>query len=157
MSKTAESVHRPPQKQRRQPGLESAMRPQPESEGDQYRPAGKLENKVALVTGGDSGIGRAVAILFAKEEADIAIVYLNEHEDARATKEKIEKLGRRCITLAGDVGDPRFCEDAVSVTIEEFGRLDVLVNNAAEQHPQESLLEITPEQLEQTFRTNTFA
>jgi NAD(P)-dependent dehydrogenase (short-subunit alcohol dehydrogenase family) len=133
------------------------MQPRPDSDGEQYRPAGKLENMVALITGGDSGIGRAVAIAFAKEGADVAIVYLNEHEDARATKERVENLGRRCITLAGDVGDPSFCADAVSVTIEELGRLDVLVNNAGEQHPQESLLDITPEQLERTFRTNIFA
>jgi NAD(P)-dependent dehydrogenase (short-subunit alcohol dehydrogenase family) len=158
MSKTtAEKVERIPQKQHRQPGIESEMQPRPDSDGEQYRPAGKLENMVALITGGDSGIGRAVAIAFAKEGADVAIVYLNEHEDARATKERVENLGRRCITLAGDVGDPSFCADAVSVTIEELGRLDVLVNNAGEQHPQESLLDITPEQLERTFRTNIFA
>jgi NAD(P)-dependent dehydrogenase (short-subunit alcohol dehydrogenase family) len=158
MSKTTtDTIQRPPQKQHRQPGLESAMRPRPESYGDQYRPAEKLENLVALITGGDSGIGRAVAIAFAKEGADVAIVYLNEHEDARTTKESVEKLGRRCITLAGDVGEPGFCADAVSLTIEELGRLDILVNNAGEQHPQESLLDITPEQLERTFRTNIFA
>jgi NAD(P)-dependent dehydrogenase (short-subunit alcohol dehydrogenase family) len=158
MSKTtAEKVERIPQKQHRQPGIESEMRPRPDSDGEQYRAAGKLENMVALITGGDSGIGRAVAIAFAKEGADVAIVNLNEHEDARATKERVENLGRRCITLAGDVGDPSFCADAVSVTIEELGRLDVLVNNAGEQHPQESLLDITPEQLERTFRTNIFA
>jgi len=158
MGKTsAESRHRPPQKQFRQPGLESEMRPRPESEGDDYSPAGKLEGQVALITGGDSGIGRAVAILFAKEGADVAIVYFDEHDDARAAKERIEKIGRRCIILAGDVGDPGFCEDAISVSIAEFGKLDILVNNAAEQHPQESLLDITPEQLERTFRTNIFA
>jgi NAD(P)-dependent dehydrogenase (short-subunit alcohol dehydrogenase family) len=111
----------------------------------------------ALITGGDSGIGRAVAIAFAKEGADVSIVYLNEHDDAQDTKRKVEKLGQRCIVLAGDVGDPSFCADAVSITVEEFGKLDVLVNNAAEQHPQASLLDITPEQLERTFRTNIFA
>ena len=133
------------------------MRPRPQSEGADYCPASKLDNLVAVITGGDSGIGRAVAIAFAKEGADVAIVYLNEHDDARATKERIEALGRRCITLAGDVGDPDFCNDAISLAIEEFGKLDILVNNAAEQHPQESLLDITPEQLERTFRTNIFA
>jgi len=158
MSKSSvKTMQRPPQKQDRQPGIESRIRPLPEADGDDYQPAGKLEDLVAIVTGGDSGIGRAVAIAFAKEGADVAIVYLNEHEDARATKERIEAIGRRCITLAGDVGDPSFCDDAISVTIYEFGKLDVLVNNAAEQHPQESLLDITPEQLEQTFRTNIFA
>jgi NAD(P)-dependent dehydrogenase (short-subunit alcohol dehydrogenase family) len=133
------------------------MDPPPESEGEEYRASGKLEGKVALITGGDSGIGRAVAISFAKEGADVAIVYLDEHDDALSTKQRIEQVGRRCITIAGDVGDPAFCGDAVSLTIEEFGKLDVLVNNAAEQHPQDSLLEITPEQLERTFRTNIFA
>jgi NAD(P)-dependent dehydrogenase (short-subunit alcohol dehydrogenase family) len=112
---------------------------------------------VALITGGDSGIGRAVAIAYAKEGADVAIVYLDEHEDAMETKRKIEQLGQRCIVIAGDVGDPEFCADAVSLTVEEFGKLDVLVNNAAEQHPQKSLLDISPEQLERTFRTNIFA
>src|SRR3954471_11669770 len=158
MAKTsAEAAQWPAQHQTRQPGIESEMRPQPRSDSADYRPAGKLEELVALITGGDSGIGRAVAIAFAKEGADIAIVYLNEHDDARATKERIEQLGRRCITLAGDVGDPSFCDDAISVTMDEFGKLDILVNNAAEQHPQESLLDITPEQLEHTFRTNIFA
>jgi NAD(P)-dependent dehydrogenase (short-subunit alcohol dehydrogenase family) len=133
------------------------MRPRPQAESDDYLPAGKLEDLVALITGGDSGIGRAVAIAFAKEGADIAIVYLDEHDDARATKKRIEQLGRRCITLAGDVGDPGFCEDAVSLTLDEFSKLDILVNNAAEQHPQESLLDISSDQLERTFRTNIFA
>jgi NAD(P)-dependent dehydrogenase (short-subunit alcohol dehydrogenase family) len=133
------------------------MRPRPESEGREYRAAGKLRDVTALITGGDSGIGRAVAIAFAKEGADVAIVYLNEHEDARDTKRAVEELGRRCTLIAGDVGDPEFCADAVSITVEEYGKLDVLVNNAAEQHPQESLLDITPEQLERTFRTNIFA
>jgi NAD(P)-dependent dehydrogenase (short-subunit alcohol dehydrogenase family) len=154
---TTETRQRPPQKQSRQPGIESQMRPQPESQGLEYRPAGKLRDVSALITGGDSGIGRAVAIAFAKEGADVAIVYFDEHGDARDTKRTIEELGQRCILIAGDVGDPAFCADAVSLTIEEFGKLDVLVNNAAEQHPQESLLDITPEQLERTFRTNIFA
>src|SRR3954470_17250717 len=158
MGKTsAETRLWPLQQQFRQPGLESEMRPRPQSDGDDYRLAGKLEDMVALITGGDSGIGRAVAIAFAKEGADVSIVYLDEHDDARETKARIEQLGRQCITLAGDVGDPSFCDDAVSVTIDEFGKLDILVNNAAEQHPQQSLLDITPEQLERTFRTNIFA
>jgi NAD(P)-dependent dehydrogenase (short-subunit alcohol dehydrogenase family) len=148
---------RPAQNQDRQPGIGSAMVPRPESEDDDYRPADKLEGLSALVTGGGSGIGRAIAILFAREGADVAIVYFDEHDDARATKQRIESLGRRCVTIAGDVGDPAFCDDAVSLTVEEFGKLDILVNNAAEQHPQESLLDITPEQLERTFRTNIFA
>jgi NAD(P)-dependent dehydrogenase (short-subunit alcohol dehydrogenase family) len=158
MSKgSTETAQRPAQKQNRQPGIESEMDPLPEFEGSEYRPAEKLRDLTALITGGDSGIGRAVAIAFAKEGANVAIVYLNEHEDAKATKARIEELGRRCLLLAGDVGDPEFCADAVSVTVEDFGKLDILVNNAAEQHPQESLLDITPEQLERTFRTNIFA
>lgn len=158
MSKTpVELKQRPAQRQSRQPGIESKMRPRPDADGANYRPAGKLCDMAVLITGGDSGIGRAVAIAFAREGADVAIVYLDEHEDAQETKRKVEHLGQRCIVIAGDVGDPEFCEDAVSLTVEEFGKLDVLVNNAAEQHPQESLLDITPEQLEQTFRTNIFA
>jgi NAD(P)-dependent dehydrogenase (short-subunit alcohol dehydrogenase family) len=133
------------------------MHPLPESDGSDYRPAGKLCDRVALITGGDSGIGRAVAIAFAKEGANVAIVYFDEHEDAKATKSRIEQLERRCVLISGDVGDPAFCSDAVSLTVEEFGRLDILVNNAAEQHPQENPLDITPEQLERTFRTNIFA
>jgi NAD(P)-dependent dehydrogenase (short-subunit alcohol dehydrogenase family) len=133
------------------------MKPLPESEGADYRPAGKLQDLVALITGGDSGIGRAVAIAFAKEGANVAVVYFDEHEDAKATKSRIEELGRRCLLLAGDVGDPSFCADAVSLTLEDLGKVDILVNNAAEQHPQESLQDITPEQLERTFRTNIFA
>src|SRR4051812_3870887 len=158
MAKTEQpEVQRPAVTQSRQPGLESKMRPRPKSEGSNYRPAGKLSELTALITGGDSGIGRAVAIAFAREGADVSIVYLDEHDDARATKEQIEELGRRCITIAGDVGDPAFCADAVSLTVEEFGKLDILVNNAAEQHPKESFLDISPEQLERTFRTNIFA
>jgi NAD(P)-dependent dehydrogenase (short-subunit alcohol dehydrogenase family) len=158
MGKTSvESKQRPAQQQSRQPGIESQMRPRPEFEGAEYRAAGKLRDMAALITGGDSGIGRAVAVAYAKEGADVAIVYLNEHDDAQETKRKVEKLGQRCIILAGDVGDPEFCADAVSLTVEEFGKLDILVNNAAEQHPQESLLDITPEQLERTFRTNIFS
>jgi NAD(P)-dependent dehydrogenase (short-subunit alcohol dehydrogenase family) len=157
MNQTTETKQRPAQKQSRQPGIESKMRPLPESDGSDYQAARKLQDKVALITGGDSGIGRAVAIAYAKEGADVAIVYLNEHDDAHETKRRVEELGQHCLLLAGDVGDVDFCADAVSLTVEEFGKLDILVNNAAEQHPQESLLDITPEQLERTFRTNIFS
>jgi NAD(P)-dependent dehydrogenase (short-subunit alcohol dehydrogenase family) len=158
MSKTKEpQPQRPEQTQSRQPGIESKMRPRPEFEALSEPKHGKLEGLAALITGGDSGIGRAVAVAFAQEGADVAIVYLDEHEDARTTKLEVEKLGRQCIIIAGDVGDPAFCADAVSLTLEEFGKIDILVNNAAEQHPQESLWDITPEQLEKTFRTNIFA
>lgn len=149
--------HFPPQHQDRQPGLESDMTPPPEAESPIYKPAGKLSGKVALITGGDSGIGRAVAIAFAKEGADIAIVYLNEFTDARETQRQVEAEGRRCAIFDGDVGDPVFCAKAVQETLNAFGKLDILVNNAAEQHPQDKLEKITPQQLERTFKTNVFA
>jgi NAD(P)-dependent dehydrogenase (short-subunit alcohol dehydrogenase family) len=147
----------PPQQQDRRPGLESEMTPQPRAEDQSYRGSGKLRDKVALITGGDSGIGRAVAIAFAKEGADVAIAYLNEHEDAEETRRQVEQEGRRCIAIAGDVGDEQFCRQAVQQTVDQLGRLDVLINNAAEQHPQDSIEQISAEQLERTFRTNIFA
>jgi NAD(P)-dependent dehydrogenase (short-subunit alcohol dehydrogenase family) len=147
----------PPQQQERQPGLRSKMKPIPESIREDYRAAGKLEGKVALITGGDSGIGRAVAITFAAEGAEVAIVYLDEHDDARDTKEAVETYGRRCITIAGDIGDESFCKQAVQKTVDEFGQLDILINNAAEQHPRKDIAEISAQQLERTFRTNIFS
>ena len=144
-------------RQEKQPGERSKMHVLPETEDESYRGQGKLLDKVALVTGGDSGIGRAVSILFAKEGADVAIVYLNEHEDAEDTRQRVERTGRRCITIAGDLGHPEFCRLAVDRTVETFGRLDVLVNNAAEQHTYHSILEVTPEDLQRTFATNIFA
>lgn len=146
----------PGQQQDQQPGLESEMTPEPIYIRDSYRGSGKLQDRVALITGGDSGIGRAVAIHYAREGADVAIVYLNEHEDASHTKELVEKEGRRCITIPGDVGDRSFCTRAVQRTVEAFGKLDILVNNAAEQHVAQDLREITEEQLTRTFRTNIF-
>jgi len=146
----------PPQEQDRQPGRQAEMRPPPKAEMEGYRAASKLEGKVALISGGDSGIGRAVAIAFAKEGAEIAILYLEEHEDAESTKLLVEAAGRRCLLLAGDVGDETFCRDAVSRTVQAFGRLDVLVNNAAVQYPQDNLEDISAEQMERTFRTNIF-
>jgi NAD(P)-dependent dehydrogenase (short-subunit alcohol dehydrogenase family) len=147
----------PPQQQDRQPGLTSEMTPKPQDEGREYKAAGKLKGKAAIVTGGDSGIGRATAIAFAKEGADVAIVYLDEHEDAEDTKKLIEKEGVRCLTIAGDVGDEIFCRDAIDKTVKAFGRLDIVINNAGEQHPQDSIEDITAEQLERTFRTNIFS
>ncbi len=144
----------PKQHQDKQPGERSEMTPEPQSENPDYRPSDKLKGKVALVTGGDSGIGRAVAILFAKEGADIAIVYHDEDKDAESTRARIEEIGKQCIAIAGDVGDPQFCRTAVDRTVSHFGRLDILVNNAGEQHLCESLLDITDEQLERTFKTN---
>jgi NAD(P)-dependent dehydrogenase (short-subunit alcohol dehydrogenase family) len=153
----AQTAHHPAQEQDRQPGLRSDMVPKPRSEMREYRAAGKLEGKAALITGGDSGIGRAVAIGCAKEGADVAIIYLDEHEDAASTRMLVEQEGRRCIIIAGDIGDEAFCKDAVARTVEAFGRLDLLVNNAGEQHPQDHLEDISSEQLERTFRTNLFA
>ncbi|WP_143415992.1 SDR family oxidoreductase [Geobacillus sp. E263] len=146
----------PPQHQNRQPGLQTEMNPQPVSVSEQYKASGKLHNKVAIISGGDSGIGRAVAIHFAKEGADVAIIYLNEQEDAEETKRQVEQEGRKCLLIAGDVGDEQFCKQAVKQTVDQFGKLDIVVNNAAEQHPQKSLLNITSQQLEKTFRTNVF-
>jgi NAD(P)-dependent dehydrogenase (short-subunit alcohol dehydrogenase family) len=148
---------RPPQKQEHRPGRESQMTPKPISRKAEYKPAGKLMGKAALITGGDSGIGRAVAVMFAQEGADVAIIYLNEHDDAEETKRMVESHGRKCLTIAGDVGDENFCRSAIERTVSELGGLDVLVNNAGEQHPQGSIEDITAEQLERTFRTNVFA
>ncbi len=152
----SEQQKQPPQHQERRPGIESEMTPRPKAEDREYRASGKLRGKVALITGGDSGIGRAVAVLFAREGADVAILYLNEGEDARETERLVKAEGRQCMAIAGDVGDAGFCEKAVEQVIERFGRLDVLVNNAAEQHPQKDVGQITPEQIERTFRTNIF-
>lgn len=145
-----------PQTQGRQPGSETKMAPKPAA-GPRHPGSGKLSGKVALITGGDSGIGRAVAIAFAAEGADIAVVYLNEHEDAEETKRLVGAEGRQCITIAGDVGDEAFCMTAVETTVDHFKTLDILINNAAEQHVREDLEEISREQLERTFRTNIFS
>lgn len=147
----------PPQHQKQQPGIESQMTPTPQFDDIQYQGSGKLQGKVALITGGDSGIGRSVSIFFAKEGADIAIAYLNEHDDANKTKQLVEQEGRRCIAIAGDIGDQSFCQTVVQQTVDQLGHLDILINNAAEQHPQESIENITAEQLEKTFRTNIFS
>jgi NAD(P)-dependent dehydrogenase (short-subunit alcohol dehydrogenase family) len=145
----------PSQHQEHQPGVEAEMKPKPEAK--RYRGCGKLDGKVALITGGDSGIGRAVAIAFAREGADLALVYLEEHEDASDTRQQVEQEGRRCLTIAGDVSDELFCRQAVQDTVDTLGHLDILVNNAAEQHPQQRISDITAEQLERTFKTNIFS
>ena len=147
----------PPQHQEQQPGSEEQMTPKPKAEDSNYQGSNKLLGKVALITGGDSGIGRAVAIAFAKEGADMAIVYLNEHEDAEKTQQMVKDLGRNCLPIAGDLGDESFCKQVVQQTIDQFGHLDIVINNAAEQHPQNSIEDITSEQLERTFRTNIFS
>ncbi len=147
----------PPQQQSHQPGSEAAMQPRPQTAGKDYRAAGKLQGKVALITGGDSGIGSAVAIAFAKEGAQIAISYLEEQEDAAHTRTQIEQAGAQCQTLAGDIGNEMFCQRLVADVIARYGQLDLLVNNAAEQHTASSIEEINSMQLEETFRTNIFA
>jgi len=138
------------------PGIEAQMELKPKFMAEGYKGSGKLEGMGAIVTGADSGIGRAVAVLFAREGADVAVMYLNEHEDAAETKRCVEAEGRRCVTIAGDVKDAAFCKQAVDKVVAEFGRLDVLVNNAAFQEHAESLLDITDERLDETFRTNIY-
>src|SRR5512143_3781169 len=147
----------PPQRQE-PPGLESKLSPRPRFMAPCYRAAGKLEGKAALITGGDSGIGRAVAVIFAREGADVAIGYLPEEQsDADATREVVEGLGRRCVMLAGDLTDPAFCRAVVETTVRELGGIDVLVSNAAHQSRKDDLDDVTDEELERTFRTNVFA
>jgi NAD(P)-dependent dehydrogenase (short-subunit alcohol dehydrogenase family) len=138
------------------PGLEAQMELKPRFMAEHYKGSGKLEGQVAIVTGGDSGIGRSVAVLFAREGADVAILYLNEHEDAAETQRYVEAEGRRCVTIAGDVKDMEFCQDAVDQVVTTFGRLDVLVNNAAFQEHAGSLLDLTEERFDETMRTNIY-
>jgi NAD(P)-dependent dehydrogenase (short-subunit alcohol dehydrogenase family) len=146
-----------PKQQQPKPGIEAEMEPRPEYIAPHYRGSGKLAGKAALITGGDSGIGRAVAVFYAREGADVAIVYLPEEErDAEETRAAVEGEGKQCLLIPGDVTDSNFCERAVEQTVRELGRLDVLVNNAAFQQHQESIEDITDEQLERTFRTNIF-
>jgi NAD(P)-dependent dehydrogenase (short-subunit alcohol dehydrogenase family) len=152
-----ETAEIPEQHQKKQPGVQAAMEPQPDSTLEGYRGSGKLQAKVAIITGGDSGIGRAVAVAFAKEGADIAIVYLEEHGDANDTKKEIEECGRKCLLIAGDVGTEQFCSEVVAKTVAAFGHIDILVNNAAEQHVRASIMDIDNAQLEKTFRTNIFS
>jgi len=155
MSDSAASTINPPQQQDHQPGRETEMNPKPD-----YMPKfpgnGRLAGKVVIITGGDSGIGRACAVLFAREGAEVALVYLEETEDASITAAAVRAEGKQALLLRGDVGDKDFCDTVVGKVIEEFGRLDVLVNNAAEQHPQDEITDISPEQLRQTFETNLF-
>lgn len=146
-----------PEKQNKQPGVEAEMNPAPDYIKASYQAAGKLNGKVALVTGGDSGIGRAVSVHFAKEGADVAIVYLDETEDAEVTKDLVEAEGRQCLLIKGDVKNAGFCKEAVQQTVGKLGQLNILVNNAGMQFPQKDVKAIDPEQLDTTFRTNIFA
>ncbi|MGG0943799.1 SDR family oxidoreductase [Bacillus subtilis] len=145
----------PPQHQNQQPGFEYLMDPRPVF--DKPKKAKKLEGKTAIITGGDSGIGRAVSVLFAKEGANVVIVYLNEHQDAEETKQYVEREGVKCLLIAGDVGDEAFCNDMVGQASQVFPSIDILVNNAAEQHVQPSIEKITSHQLIRTFQTNIFS
>ena len=147
----------PPQHQNKQPGIESLMNPRPKYEDPNYRGSEKLKGKNILITGGDSGIGRAVAITFAKEGAHVAIAYLDEHEDANETKRLVEQQGVKCILLPGDLSNEQHCQQIVSETISSLGGLNVVVNNVAQQYPQQGLEYITAQQLEQTFRINIFS
>lgn len=150
-------TQRPPQEQDQQPGRETDMTPPPRSFAQDYVGRNRLDGQVVFITGADSGIGRAAAIMLAKEGADVVVVYLNEHEDAHRTQRAIEDAGRRCLLIAGDVGDEQFCRDVIARTMKEFGRLDVLINNAAEQHEQKDPANISGEQLRRTFATNLFS
>jgi NAD(P)-dependent dehydrogenase (short-subunit alcohol dehydrogenase family) len=156
-SEQTEKQQRPGQSQARQPGRQHKMTPEPRTIRDDYRGSGKLAGKTALITGGDSGIGRSVAVMFAREGANVAVVYLEETQDAETTRALVESEGMRCLLIKGDVGKKSFCERAVEKAVKEFGRLDVLVNNAAVQYPAENIGEIDEKQLEATFRTNVFS
>jgi NAD(P)-dependent dehydrogenase (short-subunit alcohol dehydrogenase family) len=146
-----------PKQHQPKPGMESALSPRPKYQAPAYAGSAKLKEKVALITGGDSGIGRAVAVLFAREKADIAIVYLPEEQsDAETTKLAVEKERQRCLLIPGDLRDPAFCAEAVERTVQEYGKLDILVNNAAYQESQASLEDISEEQMQRTFETNIY-
>ncbi len=147
----------PPQHQQAQPGMEGIMEPRPIFDNPCYKGSEKLKDKVAIITGGDSGIGRAVAVAFAKEGADVVISYLNEHEDAEETKRFVENCGRKCLLIAGDISDENFCKSIIDKTIDTFKKLDILVNNSGVQYPQTSIDLITLDQLESTFKINVFS
>jgi NAD(P)-dependent dehydrogenase (short-subunit alcohol dehydrogenase family) len=145
-----------PEQHQKKPGHEAKLEPSPMYDAPYYKGSDKLKDMVALITGGDSGIGRAVAVLYAREGADIAIVYLNEHEDAEETRRAVEAEGRRCVLIPGDVTEPEFCQDAVKRTVEELGKLDILVNNAVFQEHAEGIDDITDEHFDKTIKTNLY-
>ncbi|MES2997440.1 MAG: glucose 1-dehydrogenase [Verrucomicrobiota bacterium] len=156
-SSKKEKRQRPAQKQNRQPGLQKPMRPAPESENPTLTGSGRLQGRVAVISGGDSGIGRATALAFAREGADVAILFLNEKEDAAETARLVKEKGGKCLLIQGDIGKKSHCEKAVKKAADQLGGIDILVNNAAEQHPQKSIRDITEADLLSTFRTNVFA
>jgi len=147
----------PPQSQKRNPALESEMNPKPLYDDPDYKGSGKLQGKVALITGGDSGIGRSVAVYFAKEGADVAIVYLDEHGDAKETQDAVNSYDRQCLLIPGDIRSEKFCHEAVQKAVDEFGKLDILVNNAAVQYLEPSIEEIDSARLGDIFATNIFS
>lgn len=146
-----------PKQQQDIPGQESVMRPEPETIREDYRGSGKLEGKVAFITGGDSGIGRAVAVHFAREGAKVAIIYLTEDDDAQTTKAMVEQEGRECLVISGDIKDRTFCKQSVEEVYNKFGAINILVNNAAEQHPHDDFSTLDLDVMESTFKTNIFA
>lgn len=149
--------HSQPPQQQKPPGKESQTTPQPESENPDFKASAKFQDKVVIVTGGDSGIGKATAIAFAREGANCVVVYLSEDEDALATQRRIEELSQKCLLIKGDLGEKTFCKQVAQQTLDEFGKIDILINNAGEQHPQENIEDISEEQLVKTFRTNIFS
>lgn len=155
---TRKPAHVPPQRQQKEShGEQHRMHPEPEVIRHGYKGSGKLMHKVAIITGGDSGIGRSIAVHFAREGADVAIVYHENHRDAEETRDMVKKEGRECLLLAGDIGEREFCARIVRRTIERFGKINILINNAAEQHPEKSIEEMDMEVMERTFRTNIFS
>jgi len=157
LSKSKKPKSVPAQHQKEHPGKESEMNPQPEFIRPGYKGSGRLKNKVAIITGGDSGIGRSVAVYFANEGAKLVLVYLKERGDAKKTRLLVEAADAECVLIEGDLGDPRFCKKVITQTIKRFGRLDILVNNAAEQHYEEDFEKLSLKQMEKTFRTNIFS
>lgn len=156
LTKETMKTQKTPAKQNKQPGIEAKMNPRPEVIKANYKGAGKLNDKVALITGGDSGIGRSVAVHFAREGANVAIVYLDEDIDAKETQKMVEAEGKTCLLIKGDVKKPSFCRKAVKTTVKKFGKINILVNNAGMQVPQKDPKKIDDKQLEDTFRTNIF-
>lgn len=147
----------PPQIQERQPGIESTMEPRPVYDHEAYKHCDKLKDKVAIITGGDSGIGRAISVAFAKEGADVVIAYLDEHEDAQETMRMVKEQGRECLLISGDIADESFCKTIIDKTIDKFGKLDTLVNNAGMHYEDTDIKDISSEQLEKVFATNVFS